>query len=417
MNDPPKPATPTRRIVSIDILRGLTILLMIFVNDIAGVADTPSWLKHFHPPDGDGMTIVDVVFPAFLFIVGLAIPLALLRRRTAGELTLATVRHVTTRTVSLLVIGILMVNSDNISSEGPLNPNLWTLLMYAGVFLVWVDWRAQGDHQRTIKSRLRLAGVFLILTVAVLYRADDVSGLIQLRPRWWGILGLIGWAYLIATLVYMLARGRTLILLGAACGLFALHIAITCGSLTALDTLGPFTHLSCTLGSHPALVLLGAIAGGVFVPRSTIQSHLRRAASGLLFAGFLAFTGWFLHLRHGTFPCLIINKNLGTVPWCLLSAAITMGALVAVYWLVDRRPQSTHPSTAELAGRNALFAYILAPIIYALVALIADLSGTVSVWSVLSAPFVVGLGRAVGLSLLVMGVAAWLSRRGVHLKI
>ncbi len=68
------------RVVSIDILRGLTILVMIFVNDIAGVIGLPSWLKHIQPPDADGMTFVDVVFPAFLFIVGMSIPQSLGKR-------------------------------------------------------------------------------------------------------------------------------------------------------------------------------------------------------------------------------------------------------------------------------------------------------------------------------------------------
>jgi predicted acyltransferase len=130
-----QPAPRRQRVVSIDVLRGLTIFLMIFVNDIAGVPGTPAWLKHFEPSTGNGMTIVDVVFPAFLFIVGLAIPLAFRARERRGESTGTTIRHVVTRTVSLLIIGVLMVNSDSASRGGLVNPNLWTLLMYVGVFL------------------------------------------------------------------------------------------------------------------------------------------------------------------------------------------------------------------------------------------------------------------------------------------
>ena len=56
----------------------MTILVMIFVNDLAGVRGAPAWMKHIHPSDADGMTFVDVVFPAFLFIVGTSIPSATL---------------------------------------------------------------------------------------------------------------------------------------------------------------------------------------------------------------------------------------------------------------------------------------------------------------------------------------------------
>ena len=62
-----KPPTQGVRVISVDVLRGLTILLMIFVNDLGPGA--PSWMHHIQPPDADGMTLADVVFPAFLFIV------------------------------------------------------------------------------------------------------------------------------------------------------------------------------------------------------------------------------------------------------------------------------------------------------------------------------------------------------------
>ncbi len=63
----------TQRILSIDVFRGITILVMIFVNDVAGVSGIPGWMKHVSA-DADAMTFVDVVFPAFLFIVGMSLP-------------------------------------------------------------------------------------------------------------------------------------------------------------------------------------------------------------------------------------------------------------------------------------------------------------------------------------------------------
>ncbi len=57
---------------------------MLYVNDVAGVSGTPAWMKHF-PPGTDGMTFVDVVFPAFLFIVGMSIPFAIGKRLERRE--------------------------------------------------------------------------------------------------------------------------------------------------------------------------------------------------------------------------------------------------------------------------------------------------------------------------------------------
>src|SRR5512136_2578916 len=79
-----RPAVPSR-VTSIDALRGLVVFTMIFVNDLAGASDTivPAWMKHFH--GRSGMTFVDLVFPSFLFIVGMSLPLALGPRLRKGE--------------------------------------------------------------------------------------------------------------------------------------------------------------------------------------------------------------------------------------------------------------------------------------------------------------------------------------------
>ena len=57
----------TQRILSIDALRGITILVMIFVNELAGMRDIPQWMRHM-PADVDAMSFVDVVFPGFLLL-------------------------------------------------------------------------------------------------------------------------------------------------------------------------------------------------------------------------------------------------------------------------------------------------------------------------------------------------------------
>src|SRR5436309_7344933 len=96
------PASPTGRIASVDALRGLTILLMIFVNDLGRGA--PSWMHHIQPPRADGMTLADIVFPFFLFIVGVSIPLALERSRAAGLSTWTQLGHILTRSAGLLLM-------------------------------------------------------------------------------------------------------------------------------------------------------------------------------------------------------------------------------------------------------------------------------------------------------------------------
>ena len=129
---------PLQRVLAIDAFRGLTILLMIFVNALEGVHGMPSWL--YHTPDNvDGMTVPDVVFPAFLFIVGMSIPFATAGRLAAGDTFWQLARHVLTRTLGLLVLGVFMVNAEDGYNEEAmsLSIGLWSLLFYASALMVW----------------------------------------------------------------------------------------------------------------------------------------------------------------------------------------------------------------------------------------------------------------------------------------
>src|SRR5436853_734563 len=225
----PQPASPpssaAERINSLDTLRGLDILVMIFVNDLAGVQGAPAWMKHISPHDADGMTFVDVVFPAFLFIVGTAIPFAIGKRLEQGEPLRRVWKHILTRTLSLLIIGVFMVNEESISDQGVLRPALWTSLMYIGVILVWNVLPREPGRKRILMIGLRVAGVALLVAMALLYRGSGEPGLIEMRPQWWGILGLIGWAYLVACIVYTSFRTQMAGIIGMVAILYCVFIA------------------------------------------------------------------------------------------------------------------------------------------------------------------------------------------------
>jgi predicted acyltransferase len=122
-----KDSTPLR-IASIDILRALTMILMIFVNDLWSLAGIPQWLEHVSP-GVDGIGLADVVFPAFLFIVGLSIPLAVDHRREKGDTDWQLVSHVLFRTVALLVMGVFLVNGETFNENATGFPRyLWNPL-------------------------------------------------------------------------------------------------------------------------------------------------------------------------------------------------------------------------------------------------------------------------------------------------
>ena len=113
-----------QRIHSIDIFRGLTIFVMVFVNDLAGVSGLPAWMYHV-PADTDAMTFVDVVFPAFLIIVGMSIPLAVARRLDKGDSVLQIYKHILIRSFGLIVLGVFMVNAEEMNVDETLISNSW----------------------------------------------------------------------------------------------------------------------------------------------------------------------------------------------------------------------------------------------------------------------------------------------------
>lgn len=105
----------SNRIVSLDAFRGLTIMLMILVNNPGDWGAIYAPLKH---ADWHGWTPTDLVFPFFLFIVGVAIPLALGKRKESGE-TATVVRHIIWRSVLLFLIGVSLSGFGLLFKLGP----------------------------------------------------------------------------------------------------------------------------------------------------------------------------------------------------------------------------------------------------------------------------------------------------------
>ena len=102
------------RIFSIDIFRAITMLLMIFVNDFWSLTGIPLWLEHAKA-NQDFLGFSDIIFPCFLFIVGMSVPYAIRNRLARGENSWKILKHIILRSLSLLVMGFFTVNIDHIN--------------------------------------------------------------------------------------------------------------------------------------------------------------------------------------------------------------------------------------------------------------------------------------------------------------
>ena len=402
------------RLLSVDLVRGADVWLMLFVNEMAGVRGTPAFLLHV-PASADGMTITDVVFPAFLFVTGMAIPLALGARLARGETVAGAWRHVLARAASLVVIGVFMVNDEHASDAGPVPRPLWTLLMTLAVALVWMA-PATGEKPRRRRA-LALAGIVLLVALALLYRADGGSGLVQMRPRWWGILGLIGWAYLVSACAWLVARDRPGLLAGGVVLLYLLALVDEADALGPLLAVRPAMHVGRVLAAHGALTLSGTVlAAALLVHRRRGDAAARFVPQAVAYSVALGVAGVLLHALRDVHPAFWINKTRATVAWCLLSAAWTAAAWAIAYHVADVRGWRRWPRLLVAAGENALTIYLLAPFLLAAFAAVELALGT-NPYRALGGSLALGALRAIAFACLVVWLAEWLRGRGVRLRV
>lgn len=376
------PRMAAGRNAAVDVFRALTVLVMVVVNDWSGVPGLPAWAAHM-PADADAMSFVDAVFPAFLFIVGLSIPLALQQRADAGQRAAAMLGHAAQRAAALIVLGLFMVNAEQAAGAAmPLPMAGWALASYLGVFLLWGSLAGGPPLARS----WRVVGAVMLVVLALLYR--DAGGA-TMQAHWWGILGLIGWAYLLACAIFIAARGRLVPLL------LALALCVLWYAAMA-PRLGQGGH-----ASHTAIVLSGCVAA-----RLLFDAQRPRVAAALGFALVLAAAAAALR------PAFPISKIHATPSWALYSAAACIVIIVALCWALQRAPALGERCAAALApvAAHPLLAYMIPFVVDATM----QLAG-------LQRPGLlrqgaIGIATAFAYALAVLLATRWLAARGVRLR-
>lgn len=341
----------SNRLKSIDILRALTMLLMIFVNDLWSLTDIPAWLEH-KAANEDGMGLSDVVFPAFLLIVGLSIPHAIRARLKKGDSKLLIVRHIIERTLALLIMGVFMVNLENINSENLLfSRSLWQILMTLAFFLIWNVYgeRVMGRFSPWILKGL---GWAILLFLAITYSGGGDGGEQWMRFHWWGILGLIGWGYLVAALAYLI--------LGNKPGWLALVLlALLLLNINEFNTPFNFTIKLVVSASNHALVMGGVVVTSMMI-RLKEQDRMKYLVPFLLgFAAILMLFGFL------TRPTWGISKIMATPSWTAICAGITVLSFAGMYLLADKAGKFRWAGIIEPAGSMTLTCYLIPYFVYA----------------------------------------------------
>lgn len=393
----------SERISSIDIMRGLTLLLMLFVNDL-NMDVAPAWLGHMKA-DFDGMGLADWVFPGFLFMVGMAIPFSFSKRISKGTTLAENSRHIFIRTISLLIIGVLMLNTGRVNRElTGMSENLWALLMYIGVFLVWNDY-VNKDKKFFTVTGLRLAGMGILVLLVLKFRSGQPENEGSLITGWWGILGLIGWGYLVSAFTYLFCKES--ILKTAAVTVLFLVINILSG-LKLLEFLNPVKLLLGVIieGNVPFIVLMGLTAG-LILRKSTQSGHKMVILNFIGLATICLVSG--LILRRW----FILSKIMATPSWGLVCCGISFFVFTLIYIVTDVWKKKDWASFFKPAGQNSLTTYLAPDILYYLI-WITGLP--VLFYKQSEFPLVVVTGSIVW-AILMVWLTALLKRLGISLKL
>ena len=196
--------TAQGRNLAIDMLRALTMTLMIFVNDFWKVHDVPQWMEHAKW-GVDFMGLADFVYPAFLFCVGMSVPYAIENRYRKGYSGESTAGHILLRTLSLLIMGAFIGNSEaRLAPDFTLySIGFYWLAAVASFFLVWNAYPKDSSRKQSVLfTCLKILGGICLLLLALTYRKPDG----KVFDTSFSILGGIAWTYLVAATIYFFCR-------------------------------------------------------------------------------------------------------------------------------------------------------------------------------------------------------------------
>jgi len=351
----PEPATRSSqaagtRIASIDIFRGITMVVMIFVNALDGVRGLPWWTHHARA-NVDVMTYVDMVFPFFLFAIGLSLPLAVEQRLKRDRSRAALWLHVAVRSASLIVLGLILANAEK-ADRGlmGISGNLWGLLgvLSAALFLLdYRPWKSLQPYSRTLQAS-GLVGVAILYAIFRRMHTGSPAWIDFSYPE---ILGLIGFSYLSVAILYIPTRRRR----WAPAVWFVLLVSL-CALST--DRMG-LIHLRLPLyvwpfgnGSSSCIIMAGVLVSTLF-RGATRDFTVSRAMISAVFFGLFAFAaGWVL------IP-LGISKIRATPTWSLWSVAAATLLFALLYWICDVNEWQRWAAPVRPAGANTLTTYLL----------------------------------------------------------
>ena len=200
-----------KRIITIDILRGITIFAMILCANIGYNSNLPAWMFHAQTPpptyafnpDIPGITWVDLVFPFFLFTMGAAFPLAMRKRLESGTSRWTIAGALFRRWLTLTIFAIVLGNAYQIggSARPEFLKGIFAIILWGVMFLSLV--RVKDEKTSKLLNNI---GLFLLVVMAFL--AIDWLGITLSRWNSDVIIMILANVAMIGGLIWMFTRNN-----------------------------------------------------------------------------------------------------------------------------------------------------------------------------------------------------------------
>ena len=405
-----KPAASTTtsrvgsRVVSIDIFRGLTMAVMIFVNALASVSGLPWWTYHAHANE-DVMTYVDMVFPFFLFVVGMSLPLSVAQRLKRNQSESALWMHVVLRSVSLIGLGLILANAEKAdSSRMGISGSLWALLALLSAVL-YLSVYPPSERFPGYSNLLRGIGLVGVVVLFAIFRRTTHSGSVAwIDPSYPEILGLIGFTYLAVCVLYIPTRRWKwapsvwfLVMLGLC--------IVSTAKLITWPNRWPIYFWPFSNGSMACIVMAGVVTSRIFLGTDARPTPKRALSFATGFAVLILIAGWVC-------TPLGISKIRATPTWSLDSVAASVLLFSLLYWVCDVKRRTSWAFWVRPAGANTLLTYLLPDLWYFLFAAM----GATYLDTHLSVGWP-GVLKTVVFTLLMLAVASGLTKAKLRLQL
>jgi len=281
----------------------------------------------------------------------------------------------------------------------PISKAFWTSLMIVAFFLVWMDYRHLGKITLNVQRTLQLIGLLLLFGLGLIYRSGTETAIAYIQIRWWGILGLIGWAYLLNSLIFLFVGHRLLFVTILFLVFHLLHLQefIPLGEGRPIRLIISASNYSCVSAGVLAGVLLNKLK--LYPKRLLIVFFVL----GLVFLLY----GWELRPFWGGF-----SKIRATPSWTLVSIGVSYLTFLIIYVLVDVLNWDAWTRPIKSAGAQTLTCYVLPYLIYQILVFLdlIDLPNPIGVGGI-------GLLKSFLFSFAIIGLAALLNRYRIRLKI